>query len=685
MPNNSIFFADLTHTAQGISAPTFPLGVSYVAAYAKQELGHDFDFRLFKFPADLERAIRRDRPVALCLSNYSWNFELSYKMASLAKAHDPNLTVICGGPNFPTNIEEQTEYLSAHPAIDFYVQLEGELGCVDVIRKLAAHGFDFRKLKAGGEGLLNTAYLSGGRMIVGDVQRIKDINVVPSPYLTGMLDPFFGMPLIPMLETTRGCPFSCTFCADGLPSKNKVARYHEDRTREELWYISRRVKNIDELVITDLNFAMYGEDLKTAAAIAEVKAQTRWPVTISASAGKNKPQRIIQVAGLLNGAWTLGASIQSTDPHVLKSIKRSNISSAAYKELIDYGNSFENSKTHSEIILGLPGDTKAKHFESLRFGVENQVNSMRMFQAMLLNGTEMADKATRKNFGLITKFRTIPGCVGIYDLFDQKVPVSEIEEIIIGSTDLPFDDYLECRQMNLLVETFYNNAMFEEAYAMVRTAGASVFDCLLYVKNHPELYSPRVKDIIAEFLKQTSVDLYDSRKEAEDYVLTPEVINRYIGGELGINELLVHRALLFCEFEDICGLLFTAIQETLKAKGLLTPRVADYLVELRAFTLLRKKDAITRTDATPTAKFNFDFEAISRQGYRIDPNVFPRSAEPIELRFYHTDEQKKHIANQVNLYASTPIGLGRLIQRSNLKLFYRTFRKASESPAPVPA
>ncbi len=681
MANNSIFFADLTHTAQGISAPTFPLGVSYVAAYAKQQLGKDFDFRLFKFPADLERALRENPPLALCLSNYSWNFELSYKLASHAKARYPGMAVICGGPNFPTNEAEQREYLAGHPAIDFYIQLEGELGTVDLIQKLARHGFDSRALKASGEKPLNAAYLAGDSMVVGPAQRIKDINIIPSPYLSGILDPFFDMPLIPMIETTRGCPFACTFCADGLPSKSKVARYHDGRTREELWYIARRIKNIDELIITDLNFAMYAEDVKTAEALAELKKEVRWPVTISASAGKNKTQRIMEVAGILQGSWTVGASIQSTDPHVLKSIKRSNISSDVYKDLIAYGNSLSNSKTHSEIILGLPGDTKEKHFESLRFGVESQVNSIRMFQAMLLNGTEMADKATRADFGLITKFRTIPGCVGIYDFFGEKVPVSEIEEIITGSKDLPFEDYLECRRMNLLVETFYNNAMFEEAYAMVRAVGASVFDCLLYVKNHPELYSPRIKEIVSEFLTQTSVDLYDTRKETEEHVLTPEVIDRYIGGELGINELLVHRALLFREFEAICDLLFTAIRETLKAKDLLTPLAADYLAELRTFTLLRKKDVITRTDIAPTAEFRFDFESISRRGYRIDPNSFPKLSEPQTLRFYHTDEQKRHIANQVNVYAATPIGLGRLIQRSNLKLFYRTFQNASASPS----
>ena len=44
------------------------------------------------------------------------------------------------------------------------------------------------------------------------------------------------------------------------------------------------------------------------------------------------------------------------------SIKRENLSTDAYKEMITFGNSKEGNKTHCEVILGLPGDTKEKHF-----------------------------------------------------------------------------------------------------------------------------------------------------------------------------------------------------------------------------------------------------------------------------------------------------------------------------------
>jgi len=85
MKKYEIWIADLSHTAAGIIAATFPLGASYVFSYAKKELGSEFDFRLFKFPEHLVEALRDQSPMMLCFSNYSWNFEIGYKFASLVK------------------------------------------------------------------------------------------------------------------------------------------------------------------------------------------------------------------------------------------------------------------------------------------------------------------------------------------------------------------------------------------------------------------------------------------------------------------------------------------------------------------------------------------------------------------------------------------------------------------------
>ena len=102
MKKINIWFADLTHTAQGISAATFPLGISFVYSYAKKIFGKEFNFDLFKFPSHLDEALNKQLPTVLSFSNYSWNLELSYKFASVVKQRNPNVVTIFGGPNFPT-------------------------------------------------------------------------------------------------------------------------------------------------------------------------------------------------------------------------------------------------------------------------------------------------------------------------------------------------------------------------------------------------------------------------------------------------------------------------------------------------------------------------------------------------------------------------------------------------------
>ena len=117
-----IYLADLTHTGKGIHASTFPLGMAYVAAYAKQELGNEFDIEVFKFPQDLSEAIIKNPPKILSFSNYSWNFELGYKFASLAKEKFPDIITIFGGPNFPVASAERKEFLEKKNIIYFYIQ-----------------------------------------------------------------------------------------------------------------------------------------------------------------------------------------------------------------------------------------------------------------------------------------------------------------------------------------------------------------------------------------------------------------------------------------------------------------------------------------------------------------------------------------------------------------------------------
>ena len=61
--------------------------------------------------------------------------------------------------------------------------------------------------------------------------------------------------LTPMVQTNRGCPFTCTFCVDGVDAVQKVNQFSMERVKNELNYIGQNVtENVHTLHFSDLNF-----------------------------------------------------------------------------------------------------------------------------------------------------------------------------------------------------------------------------------------------------------------------------------------------------------------------------------------------------------------------------------------------------------------------------------------------
>ena len=194
---NKIYIADLTHTANGLTSITFPLGTALVTSYAKHIFNDSFEFRIFKFHDQLTQAISENPPSVLALSNYTWNLEISYKLSAWAKRQDPNLAVVFGGPNFPIDKDEKLQFLQQRPVIDFYIENEGEIGFAELLTKFEEYNFDITAFKRSQEPVVNCTYINGNEIIEGGISRIKDVNTIPSPYLTGILDEFFELPLVP--------------------------------------------------------------------------------------------------------------------------------------------------------------------------------------------------------------------------------------------------------------------------------------------------------------------------------------------------------------------------------------------------------------------------------------------------------------------------------------------------------
>ena len=664
------YFADLSHTAQGVMSKIFPIGVASVAAYACQELGEQLEVELFKFPEDLDNALCSSFPDILCLSNYAWNLQITNAFAKAVKKEHPETVVVFGGPNFPDSAEERVTFFKKYSSIDFYIVGEGEEGFVGLFRKLKTFRMNVAELKRQKEKVQNCAYILNEELIVGESKRIDDLNEVPCPYQMGVLDSFFSMPLVPIVETTRGCPFQCTFCADGKQAANRVFRYDEERITKTLEYIANRVKGCDELIIADLNFGMYDQDIATANTIARLQNEQGYPLALKASAGKNKPEKIINITQILKGSGFLGAALQSTDPDVLKSIKRSNIPADKILNLAKFGKE-QGNPTYTEIILGLPEDSKEKHFKSLRVGVDMGLNSIRMYQLMLLAGTEMASPESRQLFEMIVKWRILPGCAGIYKILGRDYCIAEYEEIVVGNKTLSFQDYLECRLMNLLIETFINNALFEEVFGMIHALGLERFDFLVYILEHPETYPETIRSYFESYIADTKGDLFESEEEARAFSQVDENIEKYISGTSGRNELLYHKALCYLSLEDLNQMLYSVTKKFLMEKGKMTDEIANYLENLERFSLLRKR-SFKDTHLEYVETFEYDFKNIAERNFEIDPSQIQRCA-PLAFRIKHNPDQISLIQNALNIYGESTSGLARLIQRNNLKLMFRDY------------
>ena len=131
-----IYFCDLTHTGIGINANTFPLGLGTVASYLIKNLGEVVDPEIFKFPDNLNDALKQEVPDVLCMSYYSWNANLTYAFAKHVKKINPKTLIVFGGPEFPLEKKKRKLFLRKHSAIDFYIKWDGEYSLTNCLLSL---------------------------------------------------------------------------------------------------------------------------------------------------------------------------------------------------------------------------------------------------------------------------------------------------------------------------------------------------------------------------------------------------------------------------------------------------------------------------------------------------------------------------------------------------------------------
>jgi radical SAM superfamily enzyme YgiQ (UPF0313 family) len=322
-------------------------------------------------PADFIAAdLCRNIPDMIGFSTYLWNRRLVLDACRIIKEKFPAVILFAGGAEataLPLLLLDCAPF-------DFVIKGEGEIVLTEAMNRL---------LKGGTLEDIPGVFLKGAKLNPEkDQQPVMDLNSLPSPYLTGTIDPgrYSGL----LWELSRGCPFKCSFCFESRGVAG-VRQISADRIRKELEYFEE--KKVTQVFVLDPTFNC---DMKRAKKILRMILKTAPRIHFTFEIRVEFIDH--EIARLFAGMnCSLQIGLESAVPEVLAKVNRT-IDTAKFAEKISLLNQ-AGVIFGLDLIYGLPGDTINGFEKSLNDALRLQPNHLDIFPLAVLPGTALYDQA----------------------------------------------------------------------------------------------------------------------------------------------------------------------------------------------------------------------------------------------------------------------------------------------------
>lgn len=422
------------------------LAVYSLRAYAKdyKEQIQIAEFTINNQVEEILEEIYKQKPDVLCFSCYIWNFMYVEELIDEMKKLRPNLPIWVGGPEVSYEVDA---LLREHRGIDGIMIGEGEKTFLEVCRCYVEKKEEIEEALCQVKGI--AYHKEDGDILRTPAAEPLDMSTIPFCYED--MEHFKNK--IIYYESSRGCPFSCTYC---LSSIDKKLRFRDtELVKKELGFFIE--KEVPQVKFVDRTFnCNHKHAMEIWKFIKENdKGITNFHFEIAADILTK--EEIDFIASMRAGLIQLEIGVQSTNDMTIEEIHRS-MDIKELKEIVRKLQQPENIHQHLDLIAGLPYEdyrTFQKSFDEIYALKPEQ---LQLGFLKVLKGSYLYEHAEE------------------YELIYKSKPPYEV----MSTKWLPYEEVLKIKQVEEMLEVYYNSGQFEISIKILELIFESAFE--LYQK-----------------------------------------------------------------------------------------------------------------------------------------------------------------------------------------------------------
>lgn len=405
------------------------LAVYSLSAYAKDR-GADIkigEYTINNNRDNILQAIYEEKADVAAFSCYIWNIEYVYSVARELKKISPSTKIWLGGPEVSydsVNVLNQCDFA------DIVILGEGEETFRELIELYSNIETDFSDEVL--KDIKGISYRSNNceSVIQNEIRQLLDMDKLPFVY--DNIDDFQNR--IIYYETSRGCPFSCSYC---LSSIDKSVRFRNlDIVYRELQYfLDNRVKQV-KFIDRTFNCSKSHSRGIWKYILDNDNGTTNFHFEVSSDLLEEEDFNILK--NMRAGLIQLEIGLQSTNSRAIKEIRRTmNISKL--ENALKTVNSMNNIHQHLDLIAGLPYEDYDSFKKSFNDAYKLKGEQLQLGFLKILKGSYIYEN--RDNYGLIY----------------HDYPPYEV----MATNWISYNEILNLKSVEEVLEVYYNSGQFK--------------------------------------------------------------------------------------------------------------------------------------------------------------------------------------------------------------------------------